>query len=198
MQIYEMEPYEFYVEHLDKTEDENGYQFTLIPVNVMDECPCCGSANIIRYGTKTRNVRDINMFAKMVGLVIKNIRYKCKDCNETFTNSFQSIDDSNKITVRLKEYIREQSIKRPFLNIADELGTTDTTIKRIFMDYVAELDKSRILKAPEVLGIDENHLKKQYRAVFTDIKNGTILEILPNRSKEAVKKFSVKESSGKP
>lgn len=188
MQIYEMEPHEFYVD--DVQVDENGdYHYQLSHILEVEWCPLCGSFEIVKFGVKERKVRDINQFGKRVGIIIRNQRYKCNKCGSIFFTPTESIDTNAKITRRLKEYIKEQSLKRPFLNIADELGMTDTTVRRIFKSYIETLDASRALKAPRVLGIDENHLSGQYRAVFTDVEKRIVLDILPKRNKKDVKRF---------
>ena len=48
------------------------------------------------------------------------------------------------------------------------------------------MDKSRVIKTPRVLGIDENHIGGTYRAIFVDIENKMLLEILPDRKKSHV------------
>ena len=185
MMLYTIEPQEFEIVS-SETDELGDYHYTLKPVETIEVCPFCSSTNIVKNGNYKRSIRDLNQFGARVGIELVAPRYICRDCESSFKNEYKTIQDGAKITNRLRDYIREQSLKKPFLNIADELGMTDTTIRRIFLDYVEELDGKRKLKAPRVLGIDENHLRKQYRAVFTDIEHATILEILPNRSKVAV------------
>lgn len=154
MAIYEMEPYEFNV--TDTLKDENGdYHISLKPIHFAEECPYCGSENIIRFGSKAKAVRDIPMFGGRVELLVNNPRYKCKECDNSFFNTYHSIEDGKRMTNRLREYIRKQSLLKPFSVLGEELGISDTAVKNIFSEYVAELDSARELKAPRVLGIDE-------------------------------------------
>lgn len=187
-EIYHIDPPEFWVDQIHVTEDGN-LQYDLSIRNLSYSCPVCGSSDIIRHGIRKRAVRDLPEHMKNVGLLISMQKYRCNECNTVFTDKLLSIDSNARMTIRMRDYIRSQSLRRPFLSIADELSITDTTVRRIFKSYVSELDKSRKLKAPSVLGIDENHLLRKYRAVFTDVENRLLIEILPNRSKDSVIKF---------
>ena len=133
-QVYSMEPTEFFIE--DKFEDDDGILYSLVPISKTRSCPYCASRCIKGHGAASRQVRDLSVFGKRVGLQIVAKRYLCNSCGSTFNDSFQSIDDDSKITNRLRDYIRKESLRRPFLNIADELGMSDTTIRNIFKDYV--------------------------------------------------------------
>ena len=88
--------------------------------------------------------------------------------------------------------IRDRSLKKPFANIADEFGISSTTVKRIFTEYVKEQEAQMIFATPRILGIDEVHLNKQMRAVFTDIEGLKVLDILPKRNKEDIIAFLMK------
>ena len=49
------------------------------------------------------------------------------------------------------------------------------------------MDAERNIKAPRVLGIDETHLNKKMRGVFTDTENNKLLEITEDNLKRTVK-----------
>lgn len=188
MQIYEMEPEEFHIE--DKKTDEVGnITYILKPIEPERACRSCGSVNIIKHGSYDRKVRDLPSFKANVGLIIKGNRFLCKDCGNSWVNVYESVDTDAKVTNRMRDYIRDKSLILPFQNIADELSISDTTVKNIFRDYVAELEANYERYAPKVLGIDENHLMNNYRAVFVDVEKRTLIDMLPNRSKKAVKDY---------
>lgn len=170
-------------------ENDHDILFTVEAKNPPYCCPECGSVSIYKHGKTERFVRDLNAFGKRVGINILGNRYKCQDCSTTFSESYKSIDDRDKITNRLRNHIQEQSLKRPFANIADEFSISSTTVKRIFSEYVEEQEQTMIFETPRVLGIDEVHLNKRMRCVFTDIEELKILDLLPNRNKKDVIKF---------
>lgn len=170
-------------------ENDHDILFTVEAKSPPHCCPECGSLSIYKHGKTERFVRDLNAFGKRVGINILGNRYKCQDCSTTFSESYKSIDDRDKITNRLRNYIQEQSLKKPFANIADEFSISPTTVKRIFTEFVKEQEAQMIFTTPRILGIDEVHLNKQMRAVFTDIEKLKVLDMLPKRNKEDVIAF---------
>ena len=117
------------------------------------------------------------------------IRDRCRYCNATFSQKYKSIDDRDKITIRLREQIEKESLKKPFANIAEEYSVSPTTVKRIFNAYIERLEKDMTFLTPVILGIDEAHLNKNMRAVYTDIIGRKVLDIQPSRKKADVKAF---------
>lgn len=170
-------------------ENDNDLLFSVEAIEPPLCCPGCGSVAYYKHGKTERFARDLSMYGKRVGINIIGHRYRCRDCNTAFSEKYSSIDERDKITYRLRDYIKAQSLKRPFANIADEFSISPTSVKRIFDEYVSENEPFMVFKSPRVLGIDEVHLNKQMRAVFTDIDELMILEMLPDRNKQTIIKF---------
>jgi transposase len=95
------------------------------------------------------------------------------------------IDEKRMMTRRLSSWIGKQSIKHTFASIAEDVGVTEGTVRSIFRDYVQALERTVKFETPKWMGIDEIHLIKP-RGVISNIKNNTIVELLPNRNKETV------------
>ena len=185
---YDIEPHEFTIDE-QLTTPEGHVEFHLSSVVECDECPYCYGEDLYIHGTTEKKARDLSIFGRQVGLVIKVKRYKCKECGKTFTPVLRTIDENARMTNRMKDFVKNQALTKPFHQIEEELSISDTTVKRIFDEYVAELESERELRAPEVLGIDENHFRGRNHAVFTDIENRLILDILPKRNKIDVKRW---------
>jgi len=179
---------EFRVLKVEENEQKD-LKFTVEAIRPIASCPECGNEDCYKHAPMERFVRDLNMFNQRVGIVVKGNRYKCKECGKTFTEQFHSIDDRDKITLRLKEHVMSISLKEPFAKIAETYAISPTTVKRLFNEYVAKQEQTMIFETPRVLGIDEVHLNKQMRAVFTDIERLKVLEMLPKRNKKDVIKF---------
>lgn len=179
---------EFRVLKVEENEQKD-LKFTVEAITPIISCPECGNEDCYKHAPMERFVRDLNMFNQRVGIIVQGNRYKCKQCSKTFTEQFHSIDDRDKITLRLKDHIKELSLKEPFSRIADIYAISPTTVKRIFNEYVEEQEQSMIFETPRVLGIDEVHLNKKMRCVFTDIEKLKILDMLPKRNKKDVIKF---------
>jgi transposase len=145
-----------------------------------------------KYDSRIREVMDLNdIEGRKVMIRIHQRRFTCPNCGKIFTEYFQSVCRRDKVTARLWERLGKEMLEEKdntFRMISRRYGVSPTTVARAFKDYVAQLDKQRILKAPKVLGIDEvyakfkENKKKIPLAVFTDNENHKILEIINGNS----------------
>lgn len=183
---------------IDKKSNEHDYLFTVERNQPPFDCPHCltpyvgdNKGKYYIHGNRERLVRDLNMLDKRVGINIIQKRYKCLLCGKTFWEQYDSIDSRDKMTIRLREKLKELSLKEPFLQIAEEYGLSSNTVKRAFDEYVAvkEQERGELIRAPKVLGLDEAHLNSQYRAVITNIEEKKIIDILPKRTKATITKY---------
>lgn len=187
MTYYDIEPREFAI--ISSRSVQGGIQYELSTVTLDTEYPMCGSRKIKRNGTRKRQVRDLPEHGQNVGLLIVAQKYQCLECGYAWNHHFDTIDDNGKMTKRMRDYIATQALKKPFRPIAEELSLSLNTVKNAFLDYTDTLALKYELHAPTVLGIDENHLGGNYRAVFTDVENRLILDILPKRNKKVVQQW---------
>lgn len=183
-------------EVIKKEENEYYYKFTIVAKErpivctqcLWDEAPVMGDTRkFTMHSSKEREIQDIPIHGKPVILVLKHSRYKCPCCGKTFYQPFYSIERNDKVTLRLKQYIQQQSLRKPFLEVGYDCGLSHTSVRKYFKEEIARLDAGRIIKAPRVLGIDEAHLNKKMRGVFTDTENNKLLEITEDNLKKTVK-----------
>lgn len=167
----------------------NDYVYTVEPKDAVKWCPECGSERVVKHKKHTRQVRDLNEYEHRVGIIIQGHRYQCKDCGNTFGEDFDAIDKSERLTKRLKAAIQKECFEKTFKVIAEQYGISQPTVKRVFDEYIGEINASYKPYAPQVLGIDEVHLHKQYCGVFVDVTGQRVIEMTENRSKEIVKNF---------
>ena len=176
-------------EVIEVQSNEHDLLFIVKAIDPPKACYECGSISYYKHGKTDRFVRDLSSFGKRVGIRIQGNRYKCRDCGATFSEIYKSIDERDKITKRLRKHIMVKSLKEPFANIADEFSLSPTTIKRIFNEFLEHQEINMIFKSPNILGIDEVHLNKQMRAVFTDIEGLKVLDLLKDRNKQTIINF---------
>jgi transposase len=182
---------------IEQEQNEHFYRFTVERNEPPYMCTSCGWINrsdedapevaFRPHQVKERTVSDIAMHGKAVRIVIRHRRYKCPACGGTFYEWLNSVERNDKVTKRLKEHIQLLSLKRPFTNVADEYGLSHTSVKRYFEEFVVEKDNDKYIQAPRVLGIDEAHLNRVMRGVFTDTENFKLLEISEDNTKKTVK-----------
>ncbi|HUW63489.1 MAG TPA: amidohydrolase family protein [Spirochaetia bacterium] len=174
---------------LNVAENEDDYCVTVETASPSSCCPHCGvvlSDNLMtRFGRKAQIFMDLPMHAKRVGVKVVSQRYRCNQCMTTFFEVLPDIDDKRMATKRLVAYIEKESLCRPFTSIAHDVGVNEKTVRNIFRDYVNRLEKTIRFETPTWLGIDEIHIIKP-RCVITNIKERTIVNLLPTRDKEAL------------
>lgn len=189
----------------DKQVNEHFYMFNIQAKEKPSVCPMCmfvkndeemhswlqvdeyRGKDFKQHSSRERELSDVPIHGKPVKLILKHKRYRCPICNKTFYEQFNSIDRAGKITIRLRDYIQSQSFKKPFSKVAEEVDISPTSVKNYFEEAVKKLDEDRKIIAPKVLGIDEAHLNKTMRGVFTDTGNNKLLEISKDNLKRTVK-----------
>ena len=149
-------------------------------------CPACNSRDVVGYGRIEVLVHDLAMHGKRVGIYVDARRLRCKGCSKTFMETLPSVNPNRWMTNRLVKWIGPQSLRRTFTSIAEEVGVTEGTIRNVFSDHVNDLERSVRFETPIWMGIDEIHITGQPRAVISNLKNNTAVNLLPNRLKKTV------------
>jgi len=177
---------------VNEAENSSGITFRLISTRPERVCDECGSVSAHIKGHETHNFRDLEHHGKFCWLEITAPRYKCLDCGKTFNPKFTGFTKRFHMTLRLRDKIREECFSHPFNRIALMHGFNDPTIiKRIFDEYMLEMDSKWKPVMPRVLGIDEAHLAKEMRCVFVELnKNGNnrLIEMAEDRKTTTVKR----------
>ncbi len=125
------------------------------------------------------------MHGKRVGLVVQRQRYRCPRCGHTFLDQVPGMDEHHRVTARLKMYVAKKVLSRPFTALAEEVGLDEKTVRVLFGEAVANWDAQRRVVTPEFLGIDEV-VMGQPRCVLTNIREQTLLDLLPSRRYDRV------------
>lgn len=167
---------------------EYDYHITAEPLESNRTCPQCSSVNAVGFGRREQMVKDLPIHGKRVGIYIDAKRFQCRDCSRTFFETLPDVDERRSMTRRLLGWIGQQSLKRTFTGIAEEVGITEGTVRLIFKDFVAELERTVKFETPKWMGIDEIHLIKP-RGVITNIENNTVVELLANRNQDTIAKY---------
>lgn len=185
--LYNIEPKEFKV--LERHEVGNCITYVLEPTEKPSNCPNCQDTDIVQHGINQRKVRDLNEFNKLVGLVIKGHRYRCKACGKSWADTSKSIDDSARMTNRMRDYIIDQCLQTTFTDIKKELDISLTAIEKIFAKYAEEMESQRQIVAPRILGMDETMLNGIYRGMYVDVENRRIIDITADRKQRTVRQW---------
>lgn len=153
-------------------------------------CPHCGAiGESVRYGKKRQTFMDLPVHGKRVGIRVVRRRYRCYACGRTFLEPLAVMDGSHQMTKRLSEYVAKESLDRTFVSLADMVGIHEKTVRLLFKDYVAKLARETHFETPSWMGIDEVHILKQPRCIITNVQEGAIIDMLPNRRRETVEAY---------
>ena len=183
------------IESLDCIDDSNGNLTLTIKLlrKESDVCPACDKPGRIHgYNTKKLNH---SIFANRKCIIIfKQRRYKCVDCDLTFSESNPFAKRNEKITHETKINVLKD-LKRTnvtYNQVAGRYNITATEVQRIFDKHV-NIEPHAL---PEALSIDEHYFPNSdydglYMFIMMDFRTGELIDIYPDRKKSyLISKFS--------
>jgi transposase len=173
----------------DFKETETDYHVRAQPLVVSRLCPHCGRSNdTIKHAQKTLFIRDMPSHGKIVAIHLDVPRLLCKPCQQTFTAVVPEVDTARQMTGRLVRWIGRQSLEYTYAEVAKQAGVNEKTIRNVFDEYVTELEQQYRRETPVWLGIDEIKLGR-FRAVFTNLQEHALIDMLPDRYSASIVKF---------
>jgi transposase len=168
------------------------------PTEYTQPCPCCKSFNIIRRGSSgIRRVKHLPIFQNEVVLKVPKIIMSCKDCNASFSWQYSFITGKSRYTNEFEEFIATKVPGATVIHCARTLNIPYSTVERIYKNYidyvVPQLQEQIILESFNtkklVIGMDDFAIRKghTYNTGIHDLRNGTLLEIIPGRKLEELR-----------
>lgn len=156
-------------------------QVTARPIEDLTAC-VCGGTSFFKHGALTKRFTDLPLEGKPVEIIAIRQRYRCKQCGTTGLQPVPGIHEGYTVTGRLARYVAVQSETRPFVEVAQEVGLDEKTVRTIFEDHAATLTRLAQPDTPRVLGIHPVQIHHRPRWVLTNMEAGTLLDILPSAS----------------
>jgi len=128
---------------------------------------------------------------KPVQILAHRRRYRCRECSGTFLDQLPGIHASHDATERLVRYIEAHALQLTgtFTSLAKTLGMSEKVVRTIFHAEVLRLEQEYVIQTPRYLGIDEIYVEDHIYCVLTDIEHRYIVDLLPKRDMESVKKW---------
>jgi transposase len=162
------------------------YDFT---ATVKSALPPCCLDGVVLNGTKQTMFRDLPIHGRHVRIWVNRQKYKCKGCGKTLYQTVPHMHRQHEMTLRLVDYFERNSMDRNFSALAGELGLREFSVRNIFRVFAKrELTKLEPV-TPEWMGLDELYILSKFRGVVTNVKDRTLVDMLPNRSKVAVIRY---------
>ena len=173
---------EFNINRKDVSDNEINYFVT--PRFLPSVCPACGSENLINYGSYSRRFRDMPQGSYDVFINVKTKRWQCRSCGHTFVPQYRSVSEKSRITNQLRQRIRNQFLYERTEDIAEQYHMPLVTVYRITREVLQELQPS--LELPAYLGLAEVKMCSKTRLAVLDMKNESIVDILPDASRDTL------------
>ena len=176
---------EEYIKHTRVNED-GSVHFTLeIPV-AEQVCPHCGASTRKSKGKRSRDVKFGAMQHHTVTATYLQRRYKCQECNHTFIEKNPFVSRYLRLSKSNLEYLfRQLGEKGSFTEMAKRSDVSVSTVIR----YCSKLAIPKPAQLPTVLGINEykgNAEGQMYQVIITDLRNHSVVDILPKRETRAL------------
>lgn len=181
--------YDFVVESYEIDESK---QESIFHCRIVFDYAICRRCRIVSddiHQYKSRCVRDMMCFGRVVYLVFEIRRFRCPKCHKVFTESLSSIAFNQCHTRRFEEMIYQECLGQTFQAVSRKLGMNWHTIERIFYQKAYERFQATNKQFPQILGVDEISNKKghkEYLLVISDLQRNCVIEVLPNRLKETL------------
>lgn len=175
---------EYKIDHIVEEDTTRYVRMSLL----LDETECrhCGSKAIVNFGSRTSNIKDKPEDGKSVTLVLKQPRYRCNDCLKTFVATSSHKHSDHKVTDRLAEYVIEQSLTRPFVDIGNEVGIHTNTARDIFLNDYEQKNNDLVFTTPNYLGLERASIIKP-ATVITSVSETRLLDIVMGQDVEDLK-----------
>ena len=176
---------EEYIKHTRVNED-GSVHFTLEMPVAEQVCPHCGASTRKSKGKRPRDVKFGAIQHHTVTATYLQRRYKCQECNHTFIEKNPFVSRYLRLSKSNLEYLfRQLGEKGSFTEMAKRSDVSVSTVIR----YCSKLAIPKPAQLPTVLGIDEykgNAEGQMYQVIITDLRNHSVVDILPKRETRAL------------
>ena len=148
-------------------------------------CPHCNSKNIVKNGSRERNIKFIPFQNYNIELNLSVQRHICKDCKKTFSPSTNIVEDNSNISNNLKYTIAHELQENISLtSTAKRYNVSISSVQRI-MDECYPNFKVNKEHLPETMCIDEfksvKNIDGAMSFVFADYHSKNIIDIVEDR-----------------
>ncbi len=155
-------------------------------------CPTCDSVTTQVHDRQERWVRDLPWAGNHCALVIPARRFRCDHCRRPFTERLAAIAPHARCTRRYEDHLVEQCRGTTIQAVHRREGLGYKAVEGLYYRLAAQRHRATPVSPVRRLGIDEIALRKghdQYVLVLSDLDQGCVLTVLPDRTKEALEAY---------
>lgn len=154
-----------------------------------DKCPKCSHPKLYEFGTRPTRYVDLPIHGDQVLINLKRQRYRCRKCGFTFMPTPPGFDAQFRMTSRAVEWVEREASRQTFAYVSQHIGIEERSIRRVFWRYAQRKEKELIPTAGPIIGIDELYLLNKHRCIFTNLKEKTVIDLLPGRKYPEVYRY---------
>ncbi|HBC2593791.1 TPA: ISL3 family transposase [Enterococcus faecium] len=162
-------------------------------------CPKCGGiGSVIKHTPNASLIQMIPYQMVPTYLRLYKQRYRCKDCDHTFSATTKIVDENCYLSNALKfAILNDLKEKCSMIDIANRYFVSPKTVERILRSYTYVVNPYTY-QLPECLLVDEFKGTKDCNTklcfIFSDGETGKIIDILNDRRNFAIKDYFLRFS----
>lgn len=175
---------------------DGSLQVHVIAITDREACPRCGTVCRKIHDTRGRVKRDIALRTYQVHLVLHKRRFRCRECQRSFTETDSVCGRYKRTTKRFRDQLAQQAGQRPIAHVAQEAEVGPRFVQDCLRTVIEQnlekrgrtLDERSPLPTPRCLGIDEFATRKGhgYDTILCDLDAHQVLEVSEGRKQEEV------------
>lgn len=149
-------------------------------------CPYCKKPIKI-HGYSQRKLIHSTLVNRKCTIFYSQRRYRCDDCEITFSEVNPFINSSENVTYETKINVLKdlKHVNSTYTSVAERYSLSATKVQRIFDRHV-QIERRTL---PRILSIDEHYFPESdfdslYCCLLMDFIDGTLIDVLPDRRKE--------------
>ena len=154
-------------------------------------CSNCKSSLLSLKDYRIRKINHALFLHKSTTFLLKERRFKCRECGKTFTESNNFAFKRNRLTKQTIREILNELLEWNSTNktVAKKCHVSETTVQNVFDTFI-NFDRRKL---PEVICIDEcyncNLFDDPYSCILLDFKEKKVIDIIQDRSKLNLTKY---------
>jgi len=156
---------------------------------LMTTCPDCGRSTKKVHQRSIRKVKHGVMNYRQIILFLAVRRFKCKQCQKVFTESFPGISrdkTSTNLKIEMLDWLRRNS----FNFIGEQFKISPSTLVRYLLKMNGNISIDWATANITKLGIDEHSFRGKYLIItITDLSNKKLLAILKSDNQATLAQF---------
>ncbi len=172
--------------------DRDGvFHLTMEPPEKTIRCPACGSCDVIRRGSRPRQVQAPPVGMRRTQFTIQTPRVQCRQCSAVRSVRLPGVVPKKNHTHSFARLVVDLRKMMTAKDTARYLGVSDRMVRDIDKSYLMRKFAKPRLRDLKSIAIDEFSVAKghQYFTVVMDLQSGAIVFVGKGKGEDALKPF---------